>query len=83
MLYKYNPDIDIKAVVLDYQSIAEVEQFAKNLDLTFPILLGNQNVKQAFKVSAYPSYYVLDKNGAIEHRSLGYSTALGLYLRSL
>ena len=83
MLYKYNPDIDIKAVVLDYQSIAEVEQFAKNLDLTFPILLGNQNVKQAFKVSAYPSYYVLDENGAIEHRSLGYSTALGLYLRSL
>ncbi len=83
MLYKYQPDIEIKAVALDYSNKAEVDEFAKNLDLTFPILLGNSNVKQAFKVTAYPSYYVIDEQGTVEHRSLGYSTALGLYLRSL
>ena len=82
-IYKNKTNVDIVAVALDYKDVGEVESFAKDLQLNFPITLGNEQVKQAYKVSAYPSYYVLDANNHIIHRSMGYSTSLGLYMRTL
>ncbi|NMP15298.1 TlpA disulfide reductase family protein [Thalassotalea sp. Y01] len=82
-LYQRNPDVNIVAVALDFKDKQEVQQFVERMGLEFPILLGNQQVKQAYKVSAYPSYYVLDEQQQIQHKSMGYSTELGLYLRSL
>ncbi len=82
-LYQKDSNINIIAVALDYENHSAVEIFAKDLNLSFPILFGTDAVKRAYKVSAYPSYYVLNPNNEIVHRSLGYSTALGLYLRSL
>lgn len=81
--YQNNSSIDIKAIALDYSSQAEVEDFANDLSLTFPILLGDEHLKNAYKVTAYPSYYVVNEKQQIEHRSMGYSTELGLFLRSL
>ena len=78
-----NQNIDVIAVALDYQNIEEVAQFSKQHQLTFPIALGNSKIKADFKVKGYPSYYVLDKNNIIVAKSLGYSTELGLYLRTL
>jgi hypothetical protein len=34
-------------------------------------------------VQGYPSYYVLDGQNTVVARSLGYSTEIGLYLRTL
>ncbi len=81
--YERDPNIKIKAIALDYENQQAVFDFAENLNLKFPILFGNEQVKKAYKVSAYPSYYVVDEQGKIEHRSMGYSTELGLFFRSL
>ena len=58
-------------------------KFTNNHQLTFPVALGNEQVKADFKVLGYPSYYVLDGQNTVIARSLGYTTEIGLYLRSL
>ena len=82
-LYEKNDDIDVIAVVLDYVDTDEVMGFTKQHTLTFPIALGNEKIKHAFSISGFPSYYVINKDNAIVGKSMGYSSELGLYLRSL
>ncbi|WNC70477.1 TlpA disulfide reductase family protein [Thalassotalea psychrophila] len=81
-IYERDNNVSIVAVALDFVDKEEVAAFSEDLNLSFPILFGNEEVKQSYQVSAYPSYYVLDQLGKIEHRSMGYSTELGLFLRS-
>lgn len=78
-----NPQLSVIAIALDYADIKNVEKFTRNHQLTFPVVLGNENIKRQFKVLGYPSYYVLNEENRIIARSLGYSSELGLYLRSL
>jgi thiol-disulfide isomerase/thioredoxin len=82
-LYEKNDNLDVIAVVLDFTNITEVTDFTKEHQLSFPIALGNEQIKQAFSISAYPSYYVISEENSIIGKSLGYSSELGLYLRSL
>lgn len=82
-LYEKNEQLDVIAVALDYSSIDEVNKFTKQHQLTFPIALGNETIKHSFSISGYPSYYVIDEENIIIGRSMGYSSELGLYLRSL
>lgn len=82
-IYEKNENLDVIAVALDYSNVSEVEKFVAEHKLTFPIALGNEEVKQYFQVTGYPSYYILNKENTIIGRSMGYSSELGLYLRSL
>ena len=82
-LYEKNDHLDVIAVAMDYNHVDEVMDFTKQHQLTFPIALGNEEIKQAFLISAYPSYYVISEENSIIGKSMGYSSELGLYLRSL
>lgn len=82
-LYLKNPHIEVIAIALDYQSRQAVVDFSQQHQLTFPIALGHNQLKQAYKINGYPSYYVIGENNQITGKSLGYSTELGLYLRTL
>jgi thiol-disulfide isomerase/thioredoxin len=82
-IYQKNPNIEVIAVALDFVDIEQVKQFTKNHQLTFPVALGNETIKADFKVKGYPSYYVLNEQNTVVGRSLGYSSEIGLYLRSL
>lgn len=82
-LYEKNERLDVIAVALDYTSVEEVKDFTKQHQLTFPIALGNESIKSDFSISGYPSYYVIDEENIIIGKSMGYSSELGLYLRSL
>ena len=82
-LYEKNNKINVIAVALDYSSIDEVRAFSKQHHLTFPIALGTEAIKQAYSVSGYPSYYVIDEYNTVISKSMGYSSEVGLYLRSL
>jgi thiol-disulfide isomerase/thioredoxin len=82
-LFENNEDIDVIAVAMDYLSVSEVSQFNQKHQLSFPIALGNEQVKKHFKITGYPSYYILDEYNTITGRSLGYTSEIGLYLRSL
>ncbi len=80
---KRNHNIDVIAVALDYSDKSEVLRFIQKHQLSFPVVYGNSQVKNAYKITAYPSYYVLDEESTVISKSMGYSTELGLYLRSL
>lgn len=82
-IYLKRDDIDVVAIALDFDNVEEVQQFVADKALTFPVALGNMEIKTTFQITGYPSYYVLDENNAVIAQSLGYSTELGLYLRTL
>jgi len=82
-LYEKNEHLDVVAVALDYTSIDEVMDFTKQHQLTFPIALGNEEIKHTYSISAFPSYYVINENNTVVDKSMGYTSELGLYLRSL
>jgi len=82
-LYEKNEQLDVIAVAMDYTSVDEVMDFTKQHQLTFPIALGNEKIKHTFSISGFPSYYVISKENTIIGKSMGYSSELGLYFRSL
>ncbi len=74
-------ELDVYIVALDWSSRARVERFVAEHELTVPVLLGTEAVGQAYRVDAFPSYYVLDGDGKVIARSRGYSTEIGMRLR--
>ncbi len=82
-LFQHNERVSVLAIALDYNNAEEVRAFAKRHQLSFPIALGNGVIKELFSITGYPSYYVLNEQNTITARSLGYSSKLGLYLRTL
>lgn len=81
-IYQSSPQsLDIIVVALDWRSIEEVDEFLAQHKLTMPVLLGTRKLHQQFQVSAFPSYYLISKDGKISAKSLGYSSELGLKLR--
>lgn len=82
-LYEKNDHLEVVAVAMDFTNIDEVMDFTKQHQLTFPIALGNEEIKHAFSISGFPSYYVINEENTVIGKSMGYSSELGLYLRSL
>ncbi len=73
----------IYAVALSYEDPAEVRRFATEHALNVPVLLGDAATASAWRVSAFPTFYVLDADGRVTSRTVGYTTELGLRLRAL
>lgn len=82
-IYQKSMDMEVIAVALDYASKREVEEFTSKHMLTFPVVLGSEALKKEFQIKGYPSYYVLGEDNEVESRSMGYSSEIGLYLRTL
>jgi len=70
-----------RVVALEYGDIDEVREFIKETGVNIPVLLGSQKTTQDWQVRAFPTYFVIDKNGQIASRSVGYSTSIGLKTR--
>ncbi len=81
--FEKNSNIDVIAIAMDFTDKEEVNKFVARHKLTFPIALGKESLKNEFQITGYPSYYVINEQNLITSKSLGYSTELGLYLRSL
>lgn len=75
--------VRVVAIALDYANQTEVEQFLADIDVQVPTYLGTNELKKRFVIQAYPSYYVLDEQFEIQGRTVGYSTTLGMWLRTL
>ena len=71
-----------RAVALDYGSLDEVREFIRETGVSLPVVLGNAETATDWQVRAFPTYFVIDENGDITSRSVGYSTYLGLKTRT-
>jgi hypothetical protein len=59
-----------------------VAAFAERHRLSSPVLLGDAATASRFRVIGYPVYYVVDPAGRVAGRDFGYTTVIGLWLRT-
>ncbi len=70
------------AVALDYESAAEVSEFVEETGISLPVLMGDGRTAADWSIRGFPTYYVIDAEGRIHSRSVGYSTKLGMRWRA-
>jgi len=70
-----------RIVALEYGDLDEVRAFINETNVNLPVLLGNQQTTRDWQIRAFPTYFVIDKDGHITSRSVGYSTSIGLQSR--
>ena len=75
------PDEALVAVVEDSADVEAVRRFAREHELTYPILLGSPEVLRAYRVSAFPTNYFVNGDGSIAGSTGGLSTRLGMATR--
>jgi len=76
-------DLAVILVALDWEDHSEVTEYIDRHELDAPVLLGNLRTAQQWGISVFPTYYMLDSEHRVSRRDYGYSTLLGLWLRSL
>jgi len=70
-----------RAVALEYGSVDEVREFITETGVNMPVLLGSSQTTKDWKVRAFPTYFVINGDGQIVSRSVGYSTKAGMRAR--
>ncbi len=70
-----------RVVALEYGDLDEVREFIKETGVKIPVLLGSSKTTRNWQIRAFPTYFVIDQNGKIVSRSVGYSTSIGLQTR--
>jgi peroxiredoxin len=69
------------AIAEDSDDVFALRRFAAEHELRYPILLGTRAVLGAYAVSAFPTNYYLDADGAVSSSTTGLSTRVGMELR--
>ena len=75
-------DLEILVVGLSWEHEQEILEFKNDLELTMPVLIGSEQQMQDYKIKGFPTYFVIDEEGKVTHRSVGYSTEMGMRLRT-
>ena len=70
------------AVALAYDDAGEVAEFVEETGIGLPVLMGHAGTASDWSVQGFPTYYVIDAEGRIHSRSVGYSTMLGMRWRA-
>lgn len=70
------------AVALDYSDAREVQAFVDETGIGLPVLLGDESDAVNWSIQAFPTYYVIAADGTIHSRTVGYSTWLGMRIRT-
>ena len=47
-----------------------------------PVLVGTPGTGADYRIRGYPTYYVIDSQGRIARRDMGFTTVAGLWLRT-
>lgn len=81
--HENNPNVEIVAIALSYQSEQEVIGFMEETEYSFTSYLGNVKTAEAFKIKGFPTYYIANKEGKIVSKSMGYTSEIGMKLRSI
>ena len=76
-------DLQVLTVALSYEDLDSVKRFVEEQGLRAPVLLGDSSVARDWNVDVFPTLYVIDEEGRVEHTMVGYTTELGLRLRLL
>ncbi len=70
------------AVALSYDDVSEIHEFLEGRKTSFPVLTGTAQTAREWRISAFPTFYVLDENRQVVSSGVGYTTTLGLWWRT-
>jgi thiol-disulfide isomerase/thioredoxin len=70
-----------RVVALEYENLDEIREFIKETDVSLPVRLGGPKTSHDWQIRGFPTYFVIDGDGNIASRSVGYSTKIGLQAR--
>lgn len=70
--------LNVVMIALAYDHPQQVRDFIQRHDLTVTTLLGTSHTSQAYRISAFPTYYVLDSDGMVVNRSTGLNLSWGM-----
>jgi len=73
----------VVTVAAGYNGLDEVERYVARHEIALPVLLGGTRAARDWRVSAFPTAFVLDEDGQISHRMVGYTSTLGMLWRLL
>lgn len=76
-------DVRLVLVGLDWADAGELRDYATRHRLSMPVLIGDGATGAAFRIRGYPTYYVIDRDGRVARRDVGFTTLPGLWLRTV
>ena len=74
--------VDVVALALDYRSIDSVRKAVHDHNVEVPVWLGDDELVDKLGIGAYPSFFWVNDKGAVLAGSVGFTSRLGLLLRS-
>ena len=73
----------VVSVATSWQDVRQVQAFAAQQHLEYPVLLGSDEEIRRFHIAAFPTLYFLDEQGRVKGSAVGYTTSVGLLMRLL
>jgi thiol-disulfide isomerase/thioredoxin len=73
----------VVTVATGYERLDEVQRYVVRHEIALPVLLDGHRAARDWRVSAFPTAFVLDEDGQISHRMVGYTSTLGMLVRLL
>lgn len=77
----YGDEINVVSIALEYENTSAVQRFVDEHGVDYPVLLGDRGLVEDYKVSAFPTMYILDEEGNIASSMVGYTSGFGLRWR--
>jgi len=71
----------VVGVGLDEGGVDALRPFAEANRMTYPVLVGDKALGEAYKVTSIPTTFVIGRDGAIVSKHVGFSPAIGTALR--
>ena len=75
------PNETLLAIVEDSDDVEAVRRFAREHELSYPILLGTRETLRAYRVTSFPTNYYVNGDGSVQASTVGLSTRFGMALR--
>jgi len=73
---------NVVTIVVNSGSNSEINEYLRNNNLTFNVVNDKESIyANRFKIAAYPTTFIYDKNRDLVFSEVGYSSTIGLYLR--
>jgi len=73
----------VVSVSTAYNDVSEVRKYMAAQGVDYPVLLAQDDFQKLMHIEAFPTVFVLDSQGRIVSSMQGYTTTLGLVLRTL
>lgn len=77
----YGDDVQVLSIVLGYDGLESVRRFMSEQEVDYPVLLGSRALGKQYAVDKFPTTYILDEEGRIDHALVGYTSEIGLRAR--